>query len=97
VVSGPYAGDATSCDEFPFATSNEALNSGAHLACVDAYENSYQGNYIMNYRNSLGLVNGQRYIVLVTGIVCGSVNPNDLLGCGGAAGGTWNKRSLLEA
>lgn len=97
MASGPYAGDATSCDEFPFATSNEALNPGAHLACVDVYENSYQGNYIMNYRNSLGLVDGQRYVVLVTGIVCASVNPNDLLGCGGVPGGTWNKRSLFEA
>jgi len=84
----PYAGEKTSCDEAPFARTYEALNSGATLACVDRYENGFQGfwfgSWLVYTRATIpGFGNGSKFIVRVTGINCATVNPSDLLGCGG--------------
>ena len=95
VPSGPYAGDPTSCDEFPFASTYEALNQGAHLACVNAYENNFQGWWIMQWRRATGIQDGTQYIAKVTGFDCSKVIPTDVLGCGGVPGGTIVRRSIV--
>jgi hypothetical protein len=37
----PFEDEDTSCDEALFAKTYEALNLGAHIACVDEYENNF--------------------------------------------------------
>lgn len=84
----PFAGDKTSCDEAPFAKTYEALNAGANLACVDAYENSFQGWWFGRWSGYTratvpGFQDGSKFIVRVTGLDCATVKKSDLRGCGG--------------
>lgn len=85
----PYAGDKTSCDEAPFAKTYEALNAGANLACVDRYENSFQGWWFGQWSRYTratvpGFQDGSKFIVRVTGLICATVKKSDLRGCGGS-------------
>lgn len=89
VLAGePFAGDRTSCDEAPFAKTYEALSAGASLACVDAYENSFQGWWFGRWsaytRATVpGFGDGSKFLVRVTGLDCATVKKSDLRGCGG--------------
>jgi hypothetical protein len=85
----PFAGEPTSCDEAPFAKTYEALLPGAHLACVDAYENSFQGWWFGRWsaytRATVpGFKDKSQFIVRVTGLSCASVKASDLQGCASA-------------
>jgi hypothetical protein len=87
VASGNvYAGESTSCDEAPFAKTYEALDSGANLACVDRYENSFQGwwfgQWVRYTRATVpGFKDGSQFIVQVTGLDCSTVQESDLQSC----------------
>jgi hypothetical protein len=85
-----YAGEPTSCDEAPFARTYEASDAGAHLACVDAYENSFQGWWFGQWvrytrANVPGFGDGSQFIVQITKLDCSTVLESDLQGCGSSS------------
>jgi len=76
--SGPFQGEDTSCDEYPFASTAEG-GTGATRFCVAAWQNSLQGALL----RWSGLTPGQQFVVRVSGVNCSSVTASDLQGCGG--------------
>jgi hypothetical protein len=84
-ITGPYAGNLTSCDEFPFKSTAEggSAGNGAWVSCIDETENTEQGWYLSSWY-SQNVSPGDQFIVKVTGLDCSTVRPSDLQGCGGA-------------
>lgn len=84
-ANGPYAGNLTSCDEFPFKSTAEggSAGNGAWISCIDKTENTEQGWYLSSWY-SQNVSPGDQFIVKVTGLDCSTVRPLDLQGCGGA-------------
>lgn len=83
-TTGPYAGNLTSCDEFPFKSTAEggSAGNGAWVSCIDETENTVQGWYLSSWY-SQNVSPGDQFIVKVTGLDCSTVRPSDLQGCGG--------------
>ncbi|KAF2256581.1 hypothetical protein BU26DRAFT_599248 [Trematosphaeria pertusa] len=96
-----YEGEKTTCDEAPFAKTYEALNSGAHLACVDWYENSFQGWWFGQWSRYTratvpGFKDGSKFIVRITGLECSTVKESDLQGCGSSGTPNPTPRLLIK-
>ncbi|PWN47466.1 hypothetical protein IE53DRAFT_321165 [Violaceomyces palustris] len=57
--------DSNSCDEYPFASSQEG-GAGAVTRCVPAHENSVQGGTLSSFYSANSIVNGDAYTVAFT-------------------------------
>jgi hypothetical protein len=80
-ASGPNKGKKLSCDEYPFASSEQS-SANAWVGCIVAYQNTAQGAvYLGPFYRRNKMVKGSPFMMELDGIDCSTVSYNAIPKC----------------